>query len=261
VGWYGGILWRVATSSLTPVVSMVALVGFLLRPRIPSGWLFHGWALAMGVVVVIAGEGNRHDWYQLPIVPAAAALGGRACDEVSRRIRRRLGSAPALICASGFWLGLAAASYLCLAPHYEPKRLPLWQAGQELDRITPPDALVLIADNGDPTGIYYSRRRGWHFLQDFGRSPVDSQHAILELERFRREGASYLVFTSDSFWGREIYRTFREYVEARYRRVSETEAYVVFDIGATEGNEVSVTRMRQRAPRRLAPLDDGEGMR
>jgi uncharacterized protein with von Willebrand factor type A (vWA) domain len=107
---------------------------------------------------------------------------------------------------AGVFVGvLASVSYICIAPHYEPKRLALWQAGLALNRITPSDALVLIADNGDPTGLYYSKRHGWHFLQDFGSSPVDSQHAIRELERLRMEGASYPVFTSHAFWGLEFY--------------------------------------------------------
>jgi Dolichyl-phosphate-mannose-protein mannosyltransferase len=241
VGWYVRIIERMVTSSLTPIVAAAMLVGLLLPARTPTGWLFHWWVLAISVFVVIAGEGNyRHDWYQLSFVPAAAALGGRACEEVFRRLRRCIGSAPALIWAGLFWAGLAFASYLCLAPYYEPKRLPLWQVGRQLDRITPPEALVLIADNGDPTGLYYSKRHGWHFLQDFGRSPVDSQHAIRELERLRTEGAGYLALTSNSFWGMGIYQAFREHVEARYQRVSETKAYVVFDMRGVKANEVNV---------------------
>jgi hypothetical protein len=190
----------------------------------------------------------------LPIVPGAAALGGRACDEVFRRLGRRIGSAPTLIWAGVFWAGLAATSYFCLAPHYEPKRLPLWQVGRELDRITPPDALVLLADNGDPAGIYYSKRHGWHFLQDFGSSPVDSQHGIRELERLRTEGASYLAFMSGSFWGLDPYQSFRQHVEARYRRVSQTEAYLIFDIRDVKGDELNTNREVHCGPSRSIPI-------
>jgi hypothetical protein len=223
-------------SSLTPIVAVAMLGGLFLPARTPTGWLFHWWALAMSVFLVIAGAGNyQHDWYQLPFIPEAAALSGLACEAVSRRLRRRLGSAPALIWMGMFWAGLAFTSYLCLAPQYAPKQLPLWQVGRQLDRIMPPDALVLIADYGDPTAIYYSRRHGWHFLQDFGSRPAESQHAIQELERLRMESASYLAFTSYSFWWLGVSQAFGEYVEARYRRVSETEAYVIFDIRGISG--------------------------
>jgi hypothetical protein len=187
------------------------------------------------------------------IVPVAAALAGRAYDCGFRRLAQLAGATPACF-GAGVLVGvLASISYFCIAPHYEPKRLALWQAGLALNRITPSDALVLIADNGDPTGLYYSKRHGWHFLQDFGRSPVDSQHAIRELERLRMEGASYLVFTSNTFWGLEIYQAFREHVEARSRRVSETKAYLVFDIKGVKGNEVNVNWELRRAPHLPSP--------
>ncbi len=89
---------------------------------------------------------------------------------------------------------------------------------------------MLIADDGDPTALYYSKRHGWHFLPNFGSNPDDSQHAIRELERLRTEGTSYLVFTSNTFWGVESYPVFREHLAERYRRMSETDAYLIFDI-------------------------------
>jgi hypothetical protein len=176
----------------------------------------------------------------------AAALAGRACDRGFRHLAQ-LAGAPLARISAGVLVGvLASVSYICIAPHYEPKRLALWQVGLALNRITPSDALVLIADDGDPTGLYYSKRYGWHFLEDFGSSPVDGQHAIRELERLRMEGASYLVFTSNTVWWLELYQAFREHVEAHYRRVSETKAYLVFDLRGVKGNEVNVNCSARR---------------
>jgi 4-amino-4-deoxy-L-arabinose transferase-like glycosyltransferase len=237
VGWYLEIFRRVAMSSLTPIVSAAMLVGLFLPARPPYGWLFHWWLLALIVFVVLAGGGNhRHDWYQLPVVPVAAALAGRACDRGFHRLAQRTGATLALLCAGVFVAGLAYVSYVCIAPHYEPKRLAWWQAGRELNQITPPEALVLIADDGDPTALYYSKRHGWHCLPYFGSNPVDSQQAIRELERLRAEGASYLAFTSNTFWWLARYGAFQEHLAARYRRVSATDAYLIFDIRAVQGD-------------------------
>ncbi len=126
--------------------------------------------------------------------------------------------------------GLAAAAYISIAPHYEPKRLAWWQAGLELKRVTPPEALVLIADYGDPTAFYYSQRHGWHFLQEFGRAPVNSEEAISELEERRRDGAQYLVFLAPTIVWLERYPAFRAHLEARYRRLREPEACWIFDL-------------------------------
>ncbi|MGH8070858.1 MAG: ArnT family glycosyltransferase [Candidatus Entotheonellia bacterium] len=231
VGWYWEIVHRLATSSLTPIVSAAMLVGLFVPAGTAYAWVFHWWLLALLVFIVLVGWGNHeHDWYQLPLVPVAAAFAGRACEWGFRRVAQRAGATLARIGTGVFVAGLAAVVYLCIAPHYEPKRLAWWQAGLELNRITPTDALVLIADYGDPTAFYYSQRHGWHFLQNFGSNPVDSQQAIRELEQLRREGASFLVFTPHTFWWLKGYPAFREHLEARYRRMRETEAYLIFDI-------------------------------
>ena len=236
VGWYVEIVHRLATSSLTPLVSAAMLVGLVVPVRPAFGRVFHWWLLALLVFIILAGWGNHeHDWYQLPLVPVAAALAGVACEWGFRRVSQRGGATLARIGASALVAGLATLSYLCLAPHYEPKRLAWWQAGLELNRITPPEALLLIADAGDPTALYYSQRQGWHFLQHFGRPPVDSAEAIHELEQRRTEGASYLAFTANTFWWLEHYPAFRAYLEAHYRRVRETAAYLIFDLREVRG--------------------------
>jgi 4-amino-4-deoxy-L-arabinose transferase-like glycosyltransferase len=231
VGWYVEIVHRLATSSLTPLVAAAMLVGLFLPARTASAWVFHWWLLALLAFIVLAGWGNHeHDWYQLPLVPVAAALAGRACAWGFGRVARRAGATLACLTAGVFVAVLAAVTYISIAPHYEPKRLAWWQAGLALNRLTPPEALVLIADDGDPTALYYSQRHGWHFLQEFGRAPVDSEEAISELEQRRTEGASYLVLRANTFWWRERYRAFRAHLEARYRRVHETEAYLIFNL-------------------------------
>ena len=236
VGWYVEIVHRLVTSSLTPLVSAAMLVGLFVPARTAYAWVFHWWLLALLVFVILAGWGNHeHDWYQLPLVPVAAALTGVACEWGFQRVSQRAGATLARISASMLVVGLAMVSYICLAPHYEPKRLAWWQAGLELNRITTPDALVLIADDGDPTALYYSQRHGWHFLQNFGIPPVDSEQAIGELERRQMEGASCLVFTANTFWWLERYAAFRAHLEVHYRRVRETEAYLIFDLREVRG--------------------------
>ena len=44
----------------------------------------------MVVFIVIVGYGNRHRWYQLPLVPIASAFAGAACAFVVSRISSRL---------------------------------------------------------------------------------------------------------------------------------------------------------------------------
>jgi len=58
-----------------------------------------------------------------------------------------------------------------------------------LKKVTPPGALIVAADMGDPTIFYYAERKGWHFLENdavYNGNPDDSEQAIENLEQLRR---------------------------------------------------------------------------
>ncbi len=57
-----------------------------------------------------------------------------------------------------------------------------------------------MANNGEPTVIYYSERKGWHFFTHFGARPDNSAQAIHELEELRTQGASYFVLNEYTIW-------------------------------------------------------------
>ena len=44
----------------------------------------------MIVFIIVVGYGNRHRWYQLPLVPIAAAFAGVACAFVGSKISSRV---------------------------------------------------------------------------------------------------------------------------------------------------------------------------
>jgi hypothetical protein len=227
--WYLGILHRTATASLTPIVFAAMLVGGIATLHTACSRVFHWWLLAILFFTIMAGWGNRHEWYQLPLVPVATALAGMAGDMTYRRCTGLTGSKIArFLTGSVFWAALASLSYISVTPLYAHQRPALWKVGNALNRLTPPDALVLVADDGDPRAIYYSKRRGWHFLQDglLKGYPADSQQAIAWLEKFRKAGASYLAFPQDALWWFEHYKGFQEYLDSRYRRQRDTDEYI-----------------------------------
>jgi hypothetical protein len=103
----------------------------------------------------------------------------------------------------------------------------------EVRRIAPGDALVAVADGGDPTAILYSGRKGWHFPYDNGMgggTPADSKQAIAQLERLRAQGADYLVLTRYTRWYLDYYEEFRQHLDSLYSRVADTQDFVIFEI-------------------------------
>ena len=235
--WYWKIARQIITSSLTPVLFALATAGaFIARSTTeppgaeqhgresPRGLmsrtasqstragLFHFWLAAMIVFIVVVGYGNRHQWYQLPLVPIAAALAGAACASLASKI-----SAPGVKITLSI---LLAGSFSILAfhyarPFYQPSAAQLRDLGLELRRITAGNSLIVAADNGDPTIFYYAERKGWHFLEKNGiydGNPGDDQQLIGDLEQLRGRGATHLVFTSGTFWWLDYYHEFAEHL-------------------------------------------------
>ena len=84
-------------------------------------------------------------------------------------------------------------SYRCALPFYRPTAAGLRNLGFVLKEATTPNALIIAADDGDPTVFYYAHRKGWHFLEDgiYQGNPLDSAQVIANLERLRNRGEAY----------------------------------------------------------------------
>ena len=166
----------------------------------------------MILFIIIVGYGNRHQWYQLPLIPIFAAFAGAACAFLATKSASRF--------AKMLLSGLLIISFIFLAGvygrrFYQPSAAPLRDAGLKIKALSPADALIVASDNGDPTLLYYAERKGWHFLEKDGiynGEPKDSAQAIVDLEELRKRGASYLVFTSNTAWWLDYYTELGEHV-------------------------------------------------
>jgi hypothetical protein len=185
----------------------------------------------MILFMVIVGYGNRHQWYQLPLIPIAAAFAGSACAFVSTKITSRtMKLAFSMLLAVAF--SLSAFAYT--RRFYEPTAAPLRDAGLKLKTVTPSNVLVVAADNGDPTLLYYAERKGWHFLEKDGiydGEPRDSAQAIGDLEQLRKRGASYLVFTSNTSWWLDYYKQFARDLDQTATLMTANSQFKIFQLG------------------------------
>jgi 4-amino-4-deoxy-L-arabinose transferase-like glycosyltransferase len=226
--------WQIAlqtlTSSLTPVISLMALIGLLVAPRSRYSRFFHWWLAAMLLFVIVLGYGNRHLWYQLPLVPIAAAFAGAACAFVASKISSRVIAVTlSILLVSSFTI----LAFWCVQPFYQSSAAQLRDAGLELKRVTPPDALIVAADMGDPTIFYYGERKGWHFLETdaiYNGNPDDSEQAIENLERLRRCGATHFVFTKNTFWWLQSYPEFVAHLPNNAKLIEATPEFRIYEL-------------------------------
>jgi 4-amino-4-deoxy-L-arabinose transferase-like glycosyltransferase len=228
--WYWHIAQQTATSSLTPVLAILALIGLFVAPRGKFGCLFDWWLAALVLFVVAVGYGNRHPWYQLPLVPITAAFAGAGYASFESKISSRVAVVALSILLAG---SFAILAFLCVRPLYEPSAAQHRDAGLELSKITASDALVVAVDGGNPTIFYYAKRKGWHFLEQNGiydGNPKNSKQAIADLERLRRQGATHFVFITPRFWWLESYPEFTQYLNESATLLEATPEFKIYEL-------------------------------
>ena len=232
VDWYWEIVRLTVFSSLTLVLFTLAAIGAIVAPRGRYARLFHWWAAAMLLFVIVVGYGNRHQWYQLPLVPIAAALAGCACAWCAARasFSRKVLAVGALLLVVSFGL----SSFYCVGPLYRPAAASLRDLGVELNEATTSNALIIGATDGDPTVFYYAHRKGWHFLGDgvYDGNPLDSAQIIANLEKLRSRGATHLVFYAGTQWWLDYYREFAEHLASSATLVEQTSEFTIYRLSA-----------------------------
>src|SRR5437870_2873546 len=190
-------------------------------------------ALLMKLPSAVVGYGNRHPWYQLPLVPVAAAFAGAACPFIGSKISssRVAMMTWSILLASSF----AILAYLYVRPRYRSSAAQLRDAGLEFRKSTAPDSLIIAADNGDPTIFYYAERKGWHFLEQdaiYDGNPNDSRQAIVDLEQFRGRGATHVVFTASTFWWLKYYPEFAQHLAENATLMETTSEFRIYKLTA-----------------------------
>jgi hypothetical protein len=224
--WYWDIAVQTFSSSLTPLLFILSGMGILLSRKDLELAPFRWWLVAMLLFVMAVGYGNRHQWYQLPLVPIAAVFGGVAVGFAAKKWSLRRAAVPIVILFLGF-------SFLASRRFFASPAEPLWQLGLVLRDRTPGNALIISADDGDPTALYYAHRKGWHFLQRHGLyygNPSDSAQILANLEQLRQRGATHLVFYSGTMWWFNGYSAFAEELKRRSALEDATATYRIYKL-------------------------------
>ena len=233
LGWYWELVRQTAFSSLTLALFALALLGALVVARGKYVRLFHWWLAAVLLFVFVAGYGNRHQWYQLPLVPIAAGFAGCACAWIAARapIPRPLLALGAALLVFSF----AVSSYFCVQPLYRPAAAALRNLGLELNEATTGNALIIAATDGDPTVFYYAHRKGWHFLGDgvYDGNPLDSAQITANLEKLRSRGATHLVFYAGTQWWLNYYKEFADHLANTGTLVEQTPEFTIYKLEPT----------------------------
>lgn len=169
------------------------------------------WGAAGGMFayLVIFATGNvQHDYYQIVIVPVMCwlwAMGALSLIRWAPTLPQRLGMIVGVTVIGAF---SALFAWYFVKDLYNINNWAIVHAGQAVDRLTPPDALVIAPYMGDTAFLFQTNRRGW---------PIG-----YSIDQKIEQGADFYVSTTKDDEVGEL--------RARFPVVEETEEYVIFDL-------------------------------
>lgn len=165
-------------------------------------------AFLVGVVfyfVTVANANVMHDYYQILIIPALAlALASGSIylwnDNPFNKTLTRF----VLVISIGVML---ITGWNRVAGNYAINHPEIIEAGAEVDKIAPKDALVVAPYNGDTAFLYQTGRMGWPAVDD-------------SIDHIIERGASYYVSVDPGSPDTKM-------VEERFETIKKTDKYII----------------------------------
>ena len=224
VDFYLTLLERFWHSVYTPAGAILVLAGLALAPSQRREWTLWVWMGGLVLYVFVVPEGNRRlHYYQLPFAPVGALLAGRVLEAIIGADTAAAGWCRFARNWTHYWrvvlvctliVGVAAYSAWAVRPYYaQPNNWHNYYqschlVGRILDAKLPQDALLVIGDEDENTGVphrsqsptllYYCHRKGWQITPD--------EFAPDRLDSLAAEGADYFlvaagfVVKNEPFW-------------------------------------------------------------
>lgn len=189
----------------------------------------HYWLIAIIISFLLGGAGTAwHTYHTLPIIAPASLLIGYAISNYGRMLTtHRITGIKRKVFVILFVLMVAVLPFMSwhkITSRYKAERMekdyPICEAGQEVDKITPGDALVIGCLWGGPEILYYSNRKGWTM-----NAYSCSKESI---EDCRRNGATYFVTTARAW--ETIDSNVLSYLKNEYKVIKATGEYFIIQL-------------------------------
>ncbi len=172
--------------------------------------LFIHWFLLgiLAYVVIIADANVMHDYYQIISIPAIAlGLAAGSCYLWSQSIFNKWLTRIALVLSIGVML---ITGWNQVVGDYQINHPEILEAGAEVDKITPKDAIVVAPYNGDTAFLYATKRSGWPAIDN-------------SIDNIIKEGASYYVSVN-------LGDADTKMIASRFTTVEKTDKYIIIDL-------------------------------
>lgn len=189
-------------------LGLIPFVFGVLNTKIRN--LFVHWFLigVLSYVVIVASANVMHDYYQIPVIPAISlALAAGSIYIWNQHVFNKWLARTTLVLSVFVML---FTGWFQVVGNYNVNHPEILEAGREIDRITPKDALIVAPYNGDTAFLYATNRSGW--------PAVDNS-----IDNIINEGASYYVSVN-------LGDTDTKNFSARFKTIEKTDKYIILNL-------------------------------
>ena len=202
--FYERLTKLVLGSGLLPLFLIGLWSGIVAWRRLPSGltsWFNFSLGLGTLAYLIVFATGNvQHDYYQIITLPFVCLILAHGLDFILSTGSRPLRWLALVSLGLGWFL-----SWRLVSGYYQINHWSIVHAGQTVDRLTSPDALVIAPYFGDTAFLYQTNRRGWPLGRFIDEKITD--------------GADYYVTVNRDEEANDL--------RQRYPLVAETEEYLI----------------------------------
>lgn len=155
----------------------------------------------LAYLVVVATANVRHDYYQIPIIPAISLSLALGVTWLWKRSK-------ILVILSVLVMFLIAWDRV--KPFYQINHPEIVEVGKNVDELLPPDAQIVIPYNGDTAFLYQTRRKGWPAIDN-------------SIDNLIERGADYYVSI-------DLGSTDTVNFSSRFSTVIKSDKYIILDL-------------------------------
>jgi hypothetical protein len=169
-------------------------------------------------VIVVADANVMHDYYQILTIPVISlALAAGSVYLWTQTNFNKILSRVILIISVGIML---ITGWNQIVGDYNINHPEIIEAGGEVDKITPKNALVVAPYNGDTAFLYQTNRWGWPAIDN-------------SVDNIIKEGAGYYVSV-------DLGSSDTKMIESRFKTIEKTDKYIIINL--TEPLKIAKTK-------------------
>lgn len=159
-------------------------------------------------LAAVADANTMHDYYQILIIPSVAlAMASGAVYLWEGNGFNKILTRSILVISIGVML---ITGWNQISGDFNVNHPEIMEAGREVDRITPKDALIVAPYNGDTAFLYQTGRWGW--------PAIDSS-----IDKIIEEGATYYASV-------DLNSADTKMIEGRFKTIEKTDKFIIIDL-------------------------------